>query len=66
VTPAVRHRARGWASMPALASAGIVVAAVALGAAHDGGVRTASAHVSAQGGSVRGESWPRRAPVLPI
>jgi lipoprotein signal peptidase len=44
---AVRHRLR--ASMLALAGAGLIVAAVAFGAANYGGVRTAPAHVSAQG-----------------
>jgi lipoprotein signal peptidase len=45
--PVVRHRLR--ALMPALVSAGLIVAAVAIGAANYGGVRTAPAHVTAQG-----------------
>ena len=58
VAPATRHRPRAnrpraRASMPALACAGLIVAAAALGATNYGGVSTrvstASAHVSAKG-----------------
>jgi hypothetical protein len=47
---AARHRLR--ASMLVLAGAGLIVVAVALGAANYGGVRTAPVHVSAQ------RDWP--------
>jgi lipoprotein signal peptidase len=43
----VRHRLR--ALMPALVGAGLIVAAVAIGAANCGGMRTGPAHVTAQG-----------------
>jgi len=52
---AARHRPR--ASMLALAGAGLIGVAVALGAANYGGVRTAPAHVSPQG------DWPARSVV---
>lgn len=45
--PVVRHRLR--ALTPALVGAGLIVTAVAIGAANCGGVRTAPAHVTAQG-----------------
>jgi len=41
-----RNRLRPRALMPAVAGAALIVAAVALGAAHDGGVSAATAHVS--------------------
>jgi lipoprotein signal peptidase len=54
---AARHRLR--ASMLALAGAGLIVVAVALGPAHYGAVRTAPVHVSAQGIGLRARPWLR-------
>jgi lipoprotein signal peptidase len=54
---AARHRLR--ASMLALVGAGLIVVAVALGAAHYGAVRTAPVHVSAQGIGLRARPWLR-------
>ena len=47
--PAARNRPRAWTSMIALGGAGLIVAAVTLGAANYGGVSTASPHASAKG-----------------